>query len=504
MDAADASQIVLERRAARESLGAFCSYLDSRYIHAEHHRRLCEALERLERRESKRLLVEMPPRHGKSLHVSERFPCWWLGRNPSDQIISTSHSDPQAVRFGRKVRRTIASQRYQSLFPGTRLDQRANASSEFATQADGFFLCVGIHGAFMGAGADLLVIDDPFKSRAAADSPSYRAAVQTAYDDLETRLMPGGVIVILHTRWHDDDLIGFIERERIATGAEHWDRVTMPLIENECQNWERVENGDAEPHDVEAYQQECALWPEWFDIEYARQRRRTTPRRTWVSLYQQTPSQETGDYFQRDWLQRFRLGEHPRNVRSYLCGDFGVAAGGDSTELYQVDIDESGHWWVVDGWHDSVTSDVWTAQAVSMMRNCRPVAFCGESGVIRRAVEPFLLMLMGEERVYTQLLWSTRNTDKEASARPLQGIASMGRLHVPLTDWGNRLVSQLVAFPTSKEDHSIDALANLGLAMEQTPRAFSKPKETETPPRDRWKELMERSRGGGRQDWKTQ
>lgn len=503
MKRSEASQVVLERRAARKRLGAFCTYIRPGYIHADHHARLCEALERLASGESRRLIVEMPPRHGKSYHVSEAFPAWWLGRNPQHSIISSSHGDPQARRFGRKVRAMVASQRYQSLFPGTRLDQRANASDEFLTQDGGFYLAVGINGSFMGSGAHLLIVDDPFKSRSDADSPAVRASVQSAFDDLETRLQPGGAIVVMHTRWADDDLVGFIERTRIKTGLEAWDRVTMPLIKNECLTWERVEEGRGSDADCRAYDDELALWPAWYDVDYARHRRRTIPRRTWVSLYQQAPSQETGDYFLRDWIQRFRTGEQPSNVRSYVCGDFGVKAGGDMTELYRVDIDDRGHWWVTDSWYGSVTSDVWTAEAVSMIEACKPVAFVGEAGVIRRAVEPFLAMLMGEARVYAQLIWSTRTADKQASARPLQGIASMGRLHVPYCDWGNRLVDQMAAFPTSKDDHAVDALANLGLAMEQTPRAFAQPIETKAPPRDRWKDVFERARGGGVEDWKT-
>jgi hypothetical protein len=500
-----ASELILERRAARRSLGAFCRYVRPNHIEAAHHRQLCLALEALERRDIKRLIVEMPPRHGKSYFVSEAFPAWFMGRNPGQNVIATSHGDPQARRFGRRVRSMVELRRYQSLFPGTRLDQRANASDEFMTQSGGLYLAVGIHGSFMGQGAHLLVIDDPFRSRADAESPTIRANVQSAFDDLETRLEPGGVVVVMHTRWHDDDLVGFIERTRIKTGKEHWERVTMPMLRNECPNWERFEANpdDATEHDRASYEKELALWPERYDLDACRHRRRTIPRKTWVSLYQQRPSEEQGGFIKRDWLQLFEPSSSPTNVRTYITGDYGVREGGDTTELYRVDIDDRGHWWVTDCWAGQENSAIWCAALVDMIERHAPDAVTGEAGVIRRAVEPFIGMLLDESQLATTFLWAVRNANKQACAAGLQGIASMRRLHIADTDWGRKLVSVLCAFPTSGDDHGVDALANLSLCMDQTPGAFAVEVEQEHNRESRWERIMRQARQGDKTDWKT-
>lgn len=516
-----ASEHLLRRRRARRSLAAFSDFVSRDYIHAPHHATLCQALDDLAARRTKRLIVEMPPRVGKSFHVSERFPALLMGMFPHQNIIAASHGDAQARRFGRRVRNIILTPEYQELFPGTRLDARTNAQDEFGTQAGGLYLAVGIHGSFMGCGAHCLIVDDPFRSRRDADSPTIRANVQLAYDDLENRLEPNAVVVIMHTRWHDDDLVGFIERTRIKTGKEQWTRVTFPMIENECPRWQKVENSTRTPEtdpetsetvtqrDLDAYDQERALWPERYDLEAARAIRRRVPRRTWVSLYQQAPHEEEGGFFHRDWIQRFaptlpeEQGGPPSNVNTYLTCDYGVKKGGDTTEIYRVDIDERGHWWVTDAWCGSEESSVWCGALVDMVRDTNPDAVTGEAGVIRCAVEPFINIMMDESRLATVFLWASRTSNKQAMATGLQGIASMRRLHIAHGDWGDKLVQVLCAFPTSDDDHGVDALANLSLCMEQTPGAFALPSTAEHTTEGRWERIMREARQGTSKAWKS-
>lgn len=464
----------------------------------------------------------MVPTHN-SYHVSEAFPAHLLGLFPHQNVIATSHGDAQARRFGRRVRNLILTPEYQEVFPGTRLDRRTDAQDEFMTQAGGLYLAVGIHGSFMGTGGDCVIVDDPFKSRKDADSPTIRANVQTAYDDLENRLEPNAVVVCMHTRWHDDDLVGFLERTRIKTGKEKWHRITFPMIQDECPRWEKVEaesrenrgrieessSGTVFRGDIDAYNRERALWPERYSLDAARAIRRRVPRRTWVALYQQRPHEEEGGFFQKDWIQRFAptapesQGGPPRNVNTYLACDYGVREGGDTTELYRVDIDERGHWWVTDAWCGSENSAVWCGALVDLIAQHKPDAVAGEAGVIRRAVEPFLKLMMDESRLATVFLWAVRSSNKQASATGLQGIASMRRLHVAHGDWGDKLVHVLCAFPTSDDDHGVDALANLALCMEQTPGAFAvQEKQDDTRP-DRWESIMRRARSGDSSGWKT-
>ena len=413
----------------------------------------------------------------------------------------------------------VASEDYQLLFPGTRLDRRSDASDEFATSEGGLYLAVGMTGSFMGTGANLLIVDDPFKSRAAAESPTIRRRVMSSYDDLENRLEPGAVVVVMHTRWHEADLVGNIETTRIRTGIEKWHRITSPMIANECPQWEQVEaceRGTAEneqdaanQRDADAYEIERALWPEHYDIDACRAIRRRVPQRTWVSLYQQRPSSEQGGFFLRESIQRFAPtadetdGGQPSNLNLYLACDYGVTEDGDRTEIYLVGIDERNHWWVLECWKGSVSSDVWCGALVDLVVEHRPHAVAGEAGVIRRAVEPFITLMMDESRAATVFLWASRGSNKSACAVGLQGIASMRRLHVAYGNWGDELVAALVAFPTSDDDHGVDALANLSLCMEQTPGAFALPVDGGHNRRDKWAEAFRRARSDAASGWKT-
>jgi hypothetical protein len=415
----------------------------------------------------------------------------------------------------------MRSKRYKAIF-GTRIvdgsvverteiSKGAKASHEFETTAEGIYLAVGLRSGFMGYGAQIEIIDDPFRSRKEADSKTIRENVWSSFDDLETRIEPNGILVVMHTRWHDDDLVGRIIKERIETGVEDWRILAMPLIANECLNWEKVESGQGTAADRESYDREEALWPDRHTLDDARHKRRTKPPRTWCSLYQQKPNTLKGDFIQGDWLQRFPAtvtpqdGGVPSNVRRYLCADYGVKEGGDTTEIYAVAIDEHGHWWVYDCWAGRERADVWCDALVDMIVRENPDLVAGEAGVIRRAAEPFIEMMMNERQASTVFEWAVRSSDKEACAVPLQGIAHMRRLHIAFGSWGDRLVGQLVAFPTSEDDHGVDALANLGLLLEQAPGAFAQKRERAQDRKDRWAEAFAqaRSRGKGRGSWKT-
>ena len=152
----------------------------------------------------------MPPRHGKSELASRRFPAWFMGRNPDSSIIHASYGQELATDFGRDVREIVNSDEYAKVFEGKKLSQDATAANKWRI-ADhrGEYFAVGVGTAATGRGADLLIIDDPIKNREEADSLTERERVwgwfrSTAF----TRLQPNAKIIVIQTRWHDDDLSG--------------------------------------------------------------------------------------------------------------------------------------------------------------------------------------------------------------------------------------------------------------------------------------------------------
>lgn len=188
----------LAASAARQSLLAYAIGMIPRYETPAHLELLAEKLEAVERGEIKRLMVFMPPRHGKSNQASEVFPAWYLGRKPDRQVMFTTYAQDLADGFGRKVRNAVADPRHVRSFPDSVLSEDSQSAKRFNTTAGGAYYAVGVGGPVTGRGADLLLLDDPLKNREEADSKLIRDKLwdwyaSTAY----TRLMPGGAVVLV-------------------------------------------------------------------------------------------------------------------------------------------------------------------------------------------------------------------------------------------------------------------------------------------------------------------
>jgi predicted phage terminase large subunit-like protein len=395
--------------------------------------------------------------------------------------MCTSYSDELASDFGRKVRNIVADSRYQAIFPGVTLSEDARAAGRWTTSNGGSYVSAGIGGSLTGKGADCLIIDDSLRNREDADSERIRDRIWNIYEsDLQSRLMPGGAIVAMGTRYHDDDLPGRL-LERQKHGGDTWHVIKLPAIAHE------------------GTPQERALWPEWYPLDVLKRRRDNVSPRVWASLYQQEPTADDGTYFRREWFKRFRLGEQPKRLNIYTTSDFAVTSdGGDYTEHGVWGIDPDGNIWALDWWSGQVSADVWIDSMLDKMELHRPLAAFGESGVIRRAIEPMLVRRMRERRVYARVEWVASVSDKATRARSFQARASMGRVYIPLVSWGDRLINQLLRFPAGANDDAVDCCSMMGLAIDQAHPAVIAP-QTEKP---KLTADYGRNPTGG-DDWKT-
>lgn len=439
----EAAAELLKRRQARAGLLPFTQYTNPAYVAAPHHRLIAEKLEAVERGEIKRLMILMPPRHGKSELASRRFPAWFIGRNAGKQIIAASYNSDLANDFGREVRNIVGSPEFVALFDAA-LSEDSRAANRWHTNEGGMYVAAGVGTAVTGRGADILLIDDPFKDREEADSELRRQRVWDWYTSTAyTRLMPGGAIVLINTRWHDDDLSGrLIEAQ--GDGGDQWDILSLPAIN----------------------EQEEALWPEWYSIDRLEQIRAVLPARDWNSLYQQNPIPDEGEYFKGAWFGEYET--LPTGLRMYGASDYAVTDGaGDYTEHGVAGVDASGNLYIADWWRKQSTSDVWIDAKCDLVIKHEPHCWFGESGVIRRSVEPFLMARMQEREAYCRIEWLASIADKPTRARSIQAKASMGKVFLPKNaPWKAELLSQLMRFPAGKYDDGVDVLSLFGRGLE--------------------------------------
>lgn len=257
---------------------------------AKHLELLCSKLEAVERGEIKRLMVFMPPRHGKSEVVSKKFPAWYLGRNPGKEMIISSYSGDLANDFSRIAKSTLNE--WGEKLWGTQLSRESRAVDRWGIEGHrGGLTAAGVGGPITGRGAKVAIIDDPFKNYEEAASDTIRQKVWDWYrSTLRTRLAPGGSIVLVMTRWHEDDLAGRLLNEA-KIGGEQWEVISLAA--------------EAEENDPLKRKLGNALWPSWFPIEELKALAKSLGSYLYSALYQQRPSPAEGLKFKRSWFRYF-------------------------------------------------------------------------------------------------------------------------------------------------------------------------------------------------------
>ena len=445
---------------ARRGLLRFTEYTNPLYRRASHHELIAGKLEALERGDIDRLMIFMPPRHGKSELASKRFPAWCMGRDPRRQIIAASYNSDLANDFGRQVRNLIAEPEFGQVFPGVTLAADSQAANRMNTNAGGAYVAAGVGTAVTGRGADIGLIDDPFKDREEADSERRRDVVWDWYrSTFYTRLMPGARIALIQTRWHEDDLAGrLLEQDGNAANGGQWEVLELPAI--------------GKHYD--------ALWPEWYPRTTLDRIKATIGPREWSALYQQQPQPDEGTFFQRAWFKHW---DKLPALRYYMTTDYAVTDGsGDYTVITVWGIDSEGDIYRADQWKGQTASDIWIERQLDLIAKWKPLCCFGEGGVIQKAIEPMLRRRMRERKVHCRLEWLASVHDKPTRARSFQAMASMGRVHMePGAD-----LSEFLVFPAGKHDDEVDTASMIGRAIDQAHPAIVAADNKRKRPRDMW------------------
>ena len=454
-----ARQELAARFLTRRRLLPFIERHNPDYMAGWVHKDICKRLEQFSEdvvnKKSPRLMLFMPPRHGKSTIASVGFPAWHLGRNPSHEFISCSYSGSLAMTFSRKVRQQLREESYKTTFK-TRLDPDSQSAEAWLTTAGGGYVAAGVGGGITGKGAHILLIDDPVKNREDAESQNNRDAnwdwyTSTAY----TRLAPGGGVLVILTRWHDDDLAGRLLKNA-TEGGDQWEVVRYPAIAEEDEEYRGI--GDA-------------LHPERYDVEALNRIQRAVGPRDWSALYQQNPVADDGDYFTRDMIQYYDRDDIDLDrMRFYTAWDLAIGKKdrNDYSVGLTIGIDEYDHLYVVDVDRGKYDGFELVERILDMYELWRPSIIGIEKGHIEMALGPFLEKRVRERGLYEAYFkdLKTGRRDKEARARAIQGRMQQGMVHFPRNElFTGPLVAELLRFPNGIHDDQVDALAWVGLMM---------------------------------------
>ncbi len=286
-----------------------------KYVHARHTEYICAALEELEAGRLDRLMIFLPPRHSKSMTVSETFPSWFIGRHPDRRVIEVSYGDALAQKFGRANRRKVEDFG-QDVFRISVASGNSSTTNWGIEGHDGGMISAGIGGPITGEGADLLIVDDPIKNAEEAASVTYRDKIWSEWQNtLLTRLHPGAAVIIILTRWNEDDLAGRLLKQE----SGRWRVISIPA--------------EAEENDLLGRPVGQPLWPEHgYDLSWMLKKKVEVGSRTWAALYQQRPSPQEGSIIQRSWWKYYRQApsQFDEVIQSWDCSfkDEKAAKGG--------------------------------------------------------------------------------------------------------------------------------------------------------------------------------
>jgi predicted phage terminase large subunit-like protein len=426
---------------ARNHFIDFVRYVWPSAILGEHHKRMASAFDRIAKGTLKRLIVNMPPRHTKSEFASYLLPAYLMGRNPALQALEATHTAELAVKFGRKVRDLMDSDRYKELFPEVLLKQDSKAAGRWDTNKGGSYFAVGVGGAVTGRGADILIIDDPHSEQDAMSDLALDNAWDWYQGGPRTRLQPGGAIVLVMTRWGTKDLTARLLKAQANRSADRWEVIEFPAI---------LPSGNP-------------LWPEFWKIEELEAVKASLSAQKWNAMYQQQPTNDEGAILKREWWRVWPHDDPP--VVNYIIQSYDTAYSKKET----ADFSAITTWGVFYPDQDSgpniILLDVkrgrwdfpelkriakdeykhWNPDNVLIEAKATGVTLQQE---LRRAGIPVTMYNPGGRRA---------GTDKVSRANSVAPILESGMVWAPETLWAEELIEECASFPNGDYDDMVDS-----------------------------------------------
>ena len=399
----------------------------------------------MERGEIKRLAIFLPPGSAKSTYSSVQFPPHFLARRSNIAVLACSHSTELAESFGRRCRNLIES---HELELGYTLCEHSRSAGRWETSNGGNYFCAGVGTAIAGYRADLGLIDDPLRNKEDADSKLIRDKHWDWYNfDFKPRLKPDASVVLIQTRWHEDDLAGRI----LANEGKDWTVVRIPFFAEENDPMGRA------PGDM--------LWPEWFTKSMF-----PTDSRVANALYQNNPTPEEGDFFKADWLVEYRPEQLPQNLLSYCASDHAVSTKeeADRTLLVNFGVDSGDNIWIKpDFFWDRADTSVVVEQMLNMAERDKPLWWFAGKEHITSSIGPFLRKRMAERGVYITMQETTSRRDKQTRCQAIRGRMSNRKVFFPAfhPKWHD-VKHEILSFPAGTHDEWPDVLGEIGRGLD--------------------------------------
>jgi hypothetical protein len=434
----------------------FCILTNKKYDPNWHHREIAKALEEIESGKLKRLMIFMPPRHGKSELATINFPAWYLGKNPEKEVITVSYSGELAAKFGAKARDKVNDNIYKQIFRNVKLKEDTKSKDFWQVTQGGSYDSVGIGGAITGKGADLLIIDDPIKNKEEADSDTYREKTWDYYTStLYTRLQPNAAVVLILTRWHYDDLAGrLLANEEFK---EDWKIIEFPAIAEK----DEVFRKKGEP-----------LWATRYTIEDLIRIKNQVGLMVWSSLYQQHPLVNELQEFKPEYFRYFEEADIENkimNIDIFIDPALGEKDKRQNCEvgfIIRAKEETKPEWYILDDFSGYLTPD----QMIDLLFKCyidyrlkyklADINIYIEFEALQKSLKYWIEEEQRRRQVYFNVNEAKKTQgDKDSRIRGLIPIYRMGLIkHRPYMK-GGELEKQAIEFPQGKLKDRLDALS---------------------------------------------